>query len=446
MLSEETRQAMTTWLRQATKPGQQLDQRWLSRYRELASYDGHWWLTPAGSLTGEEQAQWNRLSNQEAEDAMKEALSDVPIQSRERELASALAEQRQPRLFYPAIDIANVRRRIAGLLRLDYEIAQEEPSEIVRRLYHGTIEEEVDYLRLIEACYEGDSERFWHFNQRSDPQPTAEEMSTALAYMKRELLRGLKCRRARETGEHVVRLLRDQLHLSLDLSEAEAEQQNILPNGSSAFARQTVTAQTARRFFEAVLQEGGYDEWRVVIDPGASNTRIEQGLRSVFLPAKNLPLERVKHLLAHELAGHVGRCVAGTHSPIGLLGIHTQHSLPTDEGLAIWYERQAAARRGETFDSCRRSRSRLLHSHCESLPLIPTWTRISALLNGWTKSNFSEVDRIGRTFCKKSCCFTVKKKGVHKMYRHFSIVFDQPKPPEDDDRGEGGGSGNDEEE
>ncbi len=47
------------------------------------------------------------------------------VQSRKRELKAALAEQREPRLRYPAIEIEVICRRIAGPLQLDVEISQQ---------------------------------------------------------------------------------------------------------------------------------------------------------------------------------------------------------------------------------------------------------------------------------------------------------------------------------
>jgi hypothetical protein len=46
----------------------------------------------------------------------------------------------------------------------------------------------------------------------------------------------------------------------------------------------------------------------------------------------------------------VARSVAGESSPLGLLGIGTKGYLFTEEGIADYYERQAAARQGDPVD------------------------------------------------------------------------------------------------
>jgi hypothetical protein len=51
VIPQEAQQAMEQWLSQATPPEQQLDRRWIERYRELNSQDSFWWLSWAGPFT-----------------------------------------------------------------------------------------------------------------------------------------------------------------------------------------------------------------------------------------------------------------------------------------------------------------------------------------------------------------------------------------------------------
>jgi len=96
--------------------------------------------------------------------------------------------------------------------------------------------------------------------------------------------------------------------------------------------------------------ESGYEGWQVAIDPKTSGPRVEAGLRQLFLPDTPLSLERLRHYLSHELAGHVARAVNGENSLLGLLGINTKGYMPTEEGLALYQERQVAALYGQEFD------------------------------------------------------------------------------------------------
>ena len=165
MFAEDALKEIEQW-RKNTTSQYQLDWRWVERYRELASFDGHWWLTSAGPFSEEEQHQWDQLRARHLDEETKEHMGIILAQSRRRELAAALADHREPCLRYPAIPIEEVRRRIADLLALDAQISQEEPNALVRKLYHRAIsEEELYFLRIIEATYEGDTQRFWEFNR-----------------------------------------------------------------------------------------------------------------------------------------------------------------------------------------------------------------------------------------------------------------------------------------
>jgi tetratricopeptide (TPR) repeat protein len=340
------------WRRNATSGQYQLDWRWVERYRTLASFDSYWWLAPAGPFSEEEQRRWDRLFCPNMDATAKEQLGALIAESRERELEEALAEQREPGLHYPAIDIADVLRRIEGLSQLSTEIGQHEPNAIVRRLYEGTIEEEIDFLRLIEASYEGESERFWEYNLRLNPVPTPEEMQYTLSRVRHIVLQGLLHPGTQEASQRVIGFLRDRSGLSLDLSYNEQEAEELQKNVplSSSSPRCMISPQTAQRFFEAVLREGGYEGWQAVIDPNASGPRIEQGLRHIYLPDSAVSLQQIKHSLSHELAGHVARCIAGERSLLGLLGIHTRHSLETEEGLATYHDMQTAKLAGQVYD------------------------------------------------------------------------------------------------
>jgi hypothetical protein len=348
MFAEDALDEIKLWRQQTTSSIYQLDWRWIERYRKLVSYDSYWWLTWAGPFTEDEQQQWDRLLISPVDDVAQELLAPLLKQSRERELEAALAERREPRLLYPAIEIDEVRQRIANLFQLDIEIGHEEPNAIVRRLYHGAIEEELDFLRVIEATYEKNPERFWEYMLRSFPIPTAEEMDYALARVKNMLVRGFDHPGTTEISQQLEEFIRTQLHLTFDLSSIENEQQQVLPHLTQS--EREISARGTKRFFEAILRDCGYDSWSVIIDHNATNARIEQGLRRIFLPDQQFSLGEIRHLLSHELLGHVSRCVAGERSLVGLLGISTKNSASVEEGIALYHERQIASLHGQSFN------------------------------------------------------------------------------------------------
>lgn len=74
------------------------------------------------------------------------------------------------------------------------------------------------------------------------------------------------------------------------------------------------------------------------------------GLRHFYLPESAVSLQQIKDLLTHEFAVHVARCVSGQRSILGLLGIHTEHSLETEEGLGVYYEMMIAKQTEQVHD------------------------------------------------------------------------------------------------
>ena len=80
-----------------TVPSAQLDVRWFKAYQPMVSFDLFTWLAPAGPFTVEEQHEWDQLFGRE-DDAARERMATIMALSRDRELAVALEEQREPRL------------------------------------------------------------------------------------------------------------------------------------------------------------------------------------------------------------------------------------------------------------------------------------------------------------------------------------------------------------
>ncbi len=327
----------------------QLDWRWVDRYRRLDAYDAYWWWAQAGPFDEEEQRQWNQLFIPNINEDRKELLGKLIAQSRQRELSAAFAEQREPCLHYPALNIEEVRSRISALTQLDEEIQRDEPHPVVRRLYHGTIEDEIVFLQMIAATYEGDNKHFLELNCRLYPDPTVEEMAYALSRVRRLLQQGLDYPETAQDCQHLLHLLREQLHLTIDLSVEKEDEPVVLTSIQNASPPAMISAQAAKHFFETLLQEEGFEDWQVVIDPKATGPRIESALRMFFLQDGKISVDRIKHYVFHELAGHVARAFAGEHSLLGLLGINTKGYASTEEGIALYHERQAVLHK-QTFD------------------------------------------------------------------------------------------------
>ncbi|HYU73347.1 MAG TPA: tetratricopeptide repeat protein [Ktedonobacteraceae bacterium] len=354
MVAEQALNEIKHWRQESATNNYQLDWRWIDRYRTLVSFDSYWWLAPAGPFTSEEQQVWDATFVPALDEATKVQLGEILYQARQRELEAALSEQREPQLSYPALAIEEVQEHITGLISLQAEIEREEPHPIVRRLYRDAIEEELDFLLLIKATYEGNTEHYRERSLRLIPIPTSEEMQYALDRVRFYLQQGLlqPDPEIAAASQRVAEMLSG-LGIVFDFPSSPAELEELrqtVPLVVLGQRRKMISAQAARRFFATILHENGYAEWQVVIDQNATSARIEQGQRCIYLPNAPLSLEQIKADLSHELAGHVARCIAGEHSKLGLLGIHTKNSLETEEGLATYYDRQTAALQGAVHD------------------------------------------------------------------------------------------------
>ena len=353
MLAKKALDEIEAWRDAAASSTYQRDWRWAGRLREATSFDAFWWLAHAGPFTPGEQREWDYLAAQPADEQVQKKMEALISQARQRELAAALAEEREPRLWYPAIPIEDVQARIARLLALDTDVTREEPNRVICDLYRETIAEYICFLRLIEAAYNQDREQFQECNRCIYPEPTQEEMQYALDRVKRLVRLGLQHMHTRQASQEVLRLMHDQLHLPIDpLQEADddLDQQASAPL-SPTQGQQLLSAQTLQRFLEAALRESGSEGWRVLIDLNANATRVEAASRLLILPNYRFSLEEIKlDLLQNEVIHHIGDAIAGERSPLGILSIGTAGYMPISEGRALYHEMQTTAALGQVFD------------------------------------------------------------------------------------------------
>ncbi len=340
ILAQEAQAEIQRW--RQTSPDGKLDWRWAERYAEIVRYDPFHWLSHAGPFTPDEQEEWTRLDGV-GEEERRKRLEAIITQSRDREILAAIEEQREPRLRYPCIPIDEVRHKIDELDILAADVERHEPNVIVRRLYLDVIDEHQAYLKMIQATYAGDVQAFWHANRGIHAEPTPREMALVLSHVALLVEQGKQRADTAEVSEQVYQLLRD-IHAPLEVrpethpSRIAARELNQAPSRKP----RVVAPQTVKRFFDAVMQEYGFDGWRTVVDATANDPRIEQLTQCLILPEKPLSVERVRTLLSHEIETHVFRAAAGAKSRLELLATGTRGFMATEEGLALYYDRETA--------------------------------------------------------------------------------------------------------
>jgi hypothetical protein len=340
----------------------QLDYRWIRRYREIADYDTFWWLEPSGPFISEEQSEWSKLIFQDEQGRVNDDLKRLLKTALQRELDRAVKEQRNPHITYPVIPINLVRQKISESLKLRSDIEHEEPNIIVKSLYLGALDEHLDLLRLIEACYLADAQAFSLYNDRLNPAPTAQEMEIATQELVKILKRGMASGQTALLSQNIFRTLQNLLLISpyRDLAKEcatdEYKQELIDSQPEEEVASDLEHSQknpflsidAVKAFFAATFAIYGFDDWTVKLDPSALNARVEQNTHELILPKKPMRLDKILHLLAHEVECHIYRAANGERSKLSLLGYGTANYLPTEEAFATLYSAQAENKAGET--------------------------------------------------------------------------------------------------
>jgi tetratricopeptide (TPR) repeat protein len=331
-------------------PNEQLDWRWSARYRKIVRYDPFKWLTPAAFNPAEEE-EWRRLRSEEGNEQQQKRREDLITQSRDREIISALNEQREPQFQYPSIPITEVTGKIAELRTLATNIEKGEPNAVVRRLYLDAIGEQLSYLLMIKATYEGNTQGFRQHNRAIHAEPTPDEMGHALTYVAQLISRGRQRTDTVEVSDQLAQFLRSiQAPLT---TGARVNRSPVIQNKTSGIpikTRTIVTPATIRRFFDTVMQDYGFTGWHTIIDSTAHVARIEQLTQELILPDKPLSVESVRDLLSHEIESHVFRAASGAMSCLDLLATGTCGFLTTEEGLALYYDRKTAQLQGKEMD------------------------------------------------------------------------------------------------
>ncbi len=345
--AEEGLGIIETWHKE--NPRHQLDWRWYPRYHQLVSYDDIVWLTQAGPFFEAEQQEWESLIDQREDTEVAKRLSAIVVQTRKRELALSLKEQREPHFHYPLIPYEEVQSRLVQLLQLRTEIEQSEPNIIVRRIYSATIEERLNELRLVDATHRGNDNDFWTYSQRLAEKTTLLEMQIALSQLFHRVEQGSKCAHTQGVSNSILQKLQ-QWHLMPLIHDFEApgcEHRATASTDESSSSVNPVQEMfpdyIVKSFFEDVFTNYQFN-WTVVLDSAATSERVDLNRRRLILTDKPMSSTKIRELLAHEIEVHAFRSSSGAKSSLSILSSGLQGYLDTEEGLATFYADEAIRR------------------------------------------------------------------------------------------------------
>ena len=328
----------------------QLDVRWFEQYAQLAAYDELDWLIHSGPFTAEEQREWDKLFDRRQEAAVKARLSELMVQSRQREFALCIEEEREPRLHYPKIPIGEVEARIHDFESLKSEIETKEANAVVRQLYLDSIEEHLALLCLCASIHARALEHIQKYNQVLYGLPGVAEMKVALHWLFSMLERARRHSQAASLAEPLLLQLK-QWHLHaedfLDQKDVEEDSVEEKEQGSDSKRKtrekQVFSPAAVQRFFQDVFYSNYHvTNWDIVVEPARENTYIDVDVRLLSLPQRPFSIEKIRQLLAEEIETHAFRSMTGRRSPLALLASGTAGYGSTEEGLAKHYIQQVA--------------------------------------------------------------------------------------------------------
>jgi transcriptional regulator with XRE-family HTH domain len=314
----------------------QLDNHWYQRYLPIAQFDDLALLAQSGPFTDDEKRDWDRLYPKRNDAAVRKHLEEIIGQSKEREFKQSIAEDRLPRIQYPAIDIEDVLTRIRDFSTLKDDIAQKETNIVVRRLYVSKIEEQLLILRSIEATHRRDIGTLHSCNEALFGRIGKAEMEIALRELFQMLKRAQKHHQSTEVAEQLLRQLK-QWNLSAEdfLSNENTLGERIIPEKLQKWRETPVSSQAVRQFYEEIIKTYGFGEWRVVLSSDRDIVSLNLERCEMYLPtSRRFSVLTAAELLAEEIETHIFRAVAGKRSKVALLGSGTRGFLPTEEGFA----------------------------------------------------------------------------------------------------------------
>lgn len=318
---------------------------WFERYSTLAAYDELDWLLQAGPFTENERQEWDRLILLGQTEETRQRLSDLLVQSRQREFALCVEEEREPRLCYPKIPVQEVEQIAEGFRRLRADIEVNEGNVVVRQLYLDVIDEQLGVLRLVAAIASGNLDTIHRLNQALYGQPTVEEISIALQALFSMIEQAHDHALAAPFAEQIALQCKSWHLFAGDFAQARLPMPQLSgPAGAPKQETRAFSARTVQRFFQEVftsdLPGSGIG---VVIEPARGNTYVDVTVGQLALPDRAFSTEKVRQLLAEEVETHAHRGFAGRKSPLALLSLGLASYSATEEGIAKKYIEQVNA-------------------------------------------------------------------------------------------------------
>jgi len=267
-----------------------------------------------------------------------------------------------PKLDYPDIDLVELEKKEAGLLKLKegeegVEISEE--NEVVKLAYRWKINEKIAELRMLKAVKNGNMRRFQKYSEFIYGKPSADIFLYNLTEIRKDLEPAFTSENPeiKEAAEKLYQLLpaimsdqQGEVLLPEDyvvqaVREDTADlMKSLNPEFKKKKKNENFTAEEIKEVFIQALAYAQIEGWEVVIDKSSSKTGIsvDHELKQVKIPAtRKVNSTKLQALIVHEIGTHVLRRQNGERSKLLLLGLGLDRYEKGEEGIATV--------RGQTF-------------------------------------------------------------------------------------------------
>jgi hypothetical protein len=278
---------------------------------------------------------------------------DKKARAREAEKNKFLSgEVVNPTLDYPKLNKEDIETKIKTLRDLRKKIKAEETNPLVSRVYNWKLNEKICEARMMQASLTGNMRLFELFSEEVYGEPTENIFSFTVKNLQAEIDKASVSENEalKKAAMDLMAVLPQKLpepdiqvlpkpELVSQVKEITEKQMGDLIVVSEV--KEKYNAADIKNAFELALSKLMAEGWevKVLTESSRSGISVNQEKKIVEIPEKrDLTLENLKTLIAHEIGTHVQRRKNGERSRLMLLGLGLPSYEKGEEGVATMRE------------------------------------------------------------------------------------------------------------
>lgn len=267
---------------------------------------------------------------------------DYRTEQREKFLTNEIDN---PTLDYPALLEYDFATHESALLDLKEDILEQEPNEVVRKIYRAKVNEAIATVRMLQAAAVNNDRVFARYASFIYGVPSQEDAAYVTQYVHNRAGKAVagKTPAKQEAGAVVQSMLSPALEAlpQPDMSFVPQIEGESIEGNIESFEEITEA-------FREALDAVGADHWEVAVDTerGITGYSVSQKEQQVNVPSEEVMMSRsrsrkyLQTYIEHEVNTHVQRRINGERSQLKLLGIGLDRYEKGEEGVATYNEQQ----------------------------------------------------------------------------------------------------------